>query len=221
MAVTACAPGRSVLRGAALAAVAASLGAAACSDPVTPPALGAAYWFISSSLTPPAGKSCASAGKTGQVQAGATPLTAASTRGVLVSDGDGGAKVRCSVARSGVVEEGGKNYTKYSASGSVKKGSYSFYFSGEFIEGGSASDPQIAGSVRGTGTGSVGFFTPDSLGMESDEARPCTFDVIDVAGGKVWASFACDGLVKSDEPQVYCGVLENSGSVFAFADCES
>lgn len=212
--------GRSVLRGALVATLAAAAGAAGCSDPVTPPALGAAYWFISSSLTPPSGRSCSSAGTTGQVQAGATSLTVASTRGALVADGDGGAKVRCTVKRTGSVDEGGRSYSKFTATGSMKKGSYSFYFGGELVESGSSSEPRVAGSVRGTGTGSVGFFTPDSLGMENDEARPCTFQVVDLAAGKVWASFACDGMVKTDEPQVYCGVLENSGSVFAFADCD-
>lgn len=181
-----------MLRRLAVALVLSTLGAAGCSDPVAPPAQGGLYIQIGSAVDKPQGTQCPSTGHSKNI--GAPPPDQNSPGGRVV-DGEGG-QVFCNVS-------GGD---PFSFNGKLAQGNISFTVKGTV-------------APQGTGSAQVIYYDPDlATTVQSPNDRPCTVAVnsgsLQVASGRVWASFACDQLIR--EPSSYCG----ASGVFVFENCD-
>lgn len=184
-----------------------ALGAAACSDPVPPPAQGA-FWAHVQSLSPPiADKACPVTDLAYDVPTVDTQLIPPETldqdtyKHHLI-DGQDGATVRCSVS-----------------------GSSTFTFSGRVSLGGRALD--IASGTLGAnkmGTARITVTKTDQPGFSHSLTSPsanCTINAaaaadnkFQVKAGSIWASFSCASVEAA--PTDAC----RSTGFFVFENCD-
>jgi len=187
-----------------------ALGAAACSDPVPPPAQGAVRVTVESASPAIAGKSCPVTNlvyDVPHVDGLATPgdVLSESTYKKHIIDGQDGATVHCSVS-------GGPTFT----------------FSGHVALGGRALDildgtvaANLMGTARITVTDTAEATSGFSHSLASPSAGPCAIKVVtaqngvaQVKKGSVWASYTCPSVEAS--PSDAC----SSHGVFVLENCD-
>jgi len=178
------------------------LAALGCSDPVPLPAQGAISLSVQKPITSVNGSTCPESGHVYDVSDGNRPPSE-STPGESVIDGEGGAKVSCSVRKSG---------TSYVFSGSFSGTTSSapiYPITVSFRDG-------VINADKVTGTANVSVYTP-VLAASFGSTAPCTFHVIggNVKGGSIWASFTCGSL--ANPPAQVCSV---GSSVIVFENCD-
>jgi hypothetical protein len=170
-----------------------ALGVTSCSGSPPPPAQGDMTIHISSASSPPAGKTCNVGAHSATI--GDNPPSD-SNPGSRVRDGNKGAYVNCKV----------KGKTVFNVSGSMRKGTVSFQVIG--------SVPKVGG---GDGTATITSYDPTTAFTMTSPADPqCTVTPIEIAGGRIWASFACPGFVNTDSPSTYC----KADGYFVFENCD-
>jgi len=186
-----------------------ALGAAACSDPVPPPAQGAFKASVSSVSPPVANKMCPSgAALTYEVPTVPVPTTtdtrdqslSGSTYLHKIIDGEDSSTVHCS----------------------VKSSSKGISFEGRISLGGKAieiSDGSLPDKMKGTARMSfTKSSTPGFSNSLSSPAGGCTVEAVvndkgvQAKAGSIWAHFSCPGI--DHEPSDHCSsegyfVLEN------------
>ncbi len=179
--------------------VALSVGLWSCSDPVPPPYQAGVNIRIQSapSSVTPAGKSCKYTPHSAFV---GSPPPSANTAGKRVIAGEDGAKVKCSVRKSGDV---------FKLTGTASHKAVSFAVTGEVTPG-------------GTGTGLIQHRNNTTLAtLESPADQPCTIEVapepLQAASGRIWARFSCPALTVRNEPAVFCQTDEG---YFVFENCD-
>lgn len=162
-----------------------ALGALGCSDPVEPPAKGAANIHVRSASGIPSGYQCNIPAHIAQIGDKANPSREDTI--TRVTNGKNGATVECTVKGSGTYSVTAKlNHQKVSLSlqGSISAGGTGEAFMASF-------DPTSATSLA----------TPDD--------KPCTLSVetapLQVAAGRLWATFNCPVLQDDGAPTTtYC-----------------
>lgn len=114
--------------------------------------------------------------------------------GTPIVDGEGNASVTCRVSGSG----------SYSFSGTLQLSASSFS-----VQSGTV-------SKDGTGHAEMQVYNPVNNGvtLSSPQGAPCAIKIVQAAPGRIWASFACDGL--ESQPSIYCG----ASGWFVFEDCD-
>lgn len=164
--------------------------ATGCSSSSPPPAQGSMYIHVKAASSTPAGMKCTVQAHNAQIGATAPSGTNPGSR---VADGDG-ARVSCTV----------KSGSTFSFTGYIRKGPYSF---------------QIKGSVgKDTdGTGQITSFDPTSATtLQSPKDTPCVVTPVEVAGGRIWATYQCPGFVDPTAVGTYCA----ADGAFVFENCE-
>jgi hypothetical protein len=167
-----------------------------CSDPApTPAAVGLTLGIAPSSI-PMQGFQCNTSGLTKTI---GDPAPQGTNPGNRVNDGDSGVKVDCKVS--------GKS--SFSVSASIEQGkSVKFSMSGGTID-----------KATGKGTFNASLYTPETLGLASDPATPCTFDLnpappYEVNGGTLYATWNCP--VMKAAPTTAC----NASGTIVLEFCE-
>lgn len=156
-----------------------------CSDPAPPtPAVGLNLGVAPSS-SPKAGYMCNTSGTTKTI---GDPAPVGTNPGKRISDGDSSVKVDCKVS--------GKNTFSFSAS--IEQGkNVKLTISGGSID-----------KATGKGTFNASLYTPETLGLASDPATPCTIDInptppYEVSPGTLYGQWNCPLLMAS--PATACG----------------
>lgn len=169
-----------------------ALAIAGCSGSAPPPPQGDATIHIIAASPPPNQTSCNVQAHNAQIGDNAPSSTSPGSR---VRNGNHGAYVHCTV----------KGKSTFSVSGSMRMGSVSFTISGQGIP------------ATGDGKAAISSFdSTTSFTMQSPADTPCTVTPIQIAGGRIWASFACPGFVNPSSPSTtYC----QSNGFFVFENC--
>lgn len=169
-----------------------ALAATSCSSAAPPPAQGDLEIHVSPASSPPNGDTCTVDPHNAQIGDQAPSGTSPGSR---VRDGNSGAVVQCSV----------KGSSTFSVNAAIRKGAVSF---------------QLLGKVpkTGDGTGSIISFDPTSdMTMSSPSGTPCTISPIQIAAGRIWAHFVCNGFVNPSAPtNSYC----QADGYFVFENCD-
>ncbi len=151
------------------------------------------------SLTPP-GTKCVVGGHS--VFVGSPPPDAIKP-GARVVDGEDGASISCTMRNNGGI---------FSIQGDISHKGVSFDITADVAPG-------------GTGTGQIVHRNPILLEyVKNPDATPCTVSVEDpplqVSDGKIWAKFACPGLVPEQQPTVHPTLFCEGEGFFVFDNCE-
>ncbi|HEY5374580.1 MAG TPA: hypothetical protein VIK01_12910 [Polyangiaceae bacterium] len=185
------------------------LAALGCSDPVPLPNKGAINLEISGpSSTCPEPGNVYPVGKlvndpsdpTGMRKKALAP--SGTDPGESVVDGEGGAKISCSVRGKGPFTFSG---SLQATSADEAKDLISITFSNGVVN-----------DDKTTGTVSVQVFTTQLAGQFASGSTPCTVSVINqqIKGGSIWANFSCPSLTQP--PSGVC----SSASTFVFENCD-
>jgi len=190
-----------------------ALGAAACSDPVPPPAQGAVRVTVQSASPAIAGKSCPVTNLVYDVPHVIEPMDPSKPRETLtestyvhhIIDGQDGATVHCSVS-------GGPTFT---FNGHVALGGRALDISGGTVAA------NLMGTARITVTDTAEATSGFSHSLASPGTDPCVIKVVtpqsgvaQVKKGSIWASYTCASVEAS--PSDGC----SSAGVFVLENCD-
>lgn len=125
--------------------------------------------------------------------------------GTKLVDGDDGARVACTVKKTG---------DTFSLQGRVAKGATSFYVSGDDIPGQEAAEGGATGSATVVIRSQGQDFESNLEEFGEDYNRSCDIKPLQIKSGAIWAEFTCDGI--GSPPSNYCR-LDNG--VFVFEKC--
>jgi len=158
-----------------------------CSDPAPTPAAVGLTLSIHSPNTPIPDSTCPILGtaQIGNPPPNGNPLNP----GGRITDGKSDVDVSCTVKGDGT----------FSVSGTIQQGATRFNISGGRID-----------ATTKMGTFNVSLHTPESRGLQSEAAAPCTFDAseppLEVSKGNLFARFNCPALWRRDEATpIACG----------------
>jgi hypothetical protein len=122
-----------------------------------------------------------------------------------LTDGSGNVSINCKVS-------GGSG--TYYFNGSLQENAASLTINGGKVTKGTSS----TGMVTYTGAAEMNLYTPNfngtNLSSSSPMDQPCTITVHQIAGGRIWADFACSDMQHS--PSTDCSVK----GTFVFENCD-
>ena len=164
-----------------------------CSDPTSAAPQGA--FNVTFGNANGTGVTCPATNPSAQLMVG----TVGSAQHASVIDGEDGATVSCAVRKSG---------TGFLVSGSIQKGTATFYLGAVNVGEGMSNEGTV--SVSGANTGGK------SYGPEDGTA--CSFHVIDAAEGRAWLSFECPHVVTGSSDAEQCSLYNG---YLIFENCET
>lgn len=175
-----------------------ALGAWGCSSSPSPAKAALAVTDIGPASNPPTGEACnLPAVQFGIYKTGGTAPSASST-GSLLTDGDSGASVNCTVSGGGSTFHFNGTLRHGTSSLSVNSGTVTKDSNNNF-----------------TGTAMLNLYSPTFSGtaLSSPSGKPCSITAHGIASGRIWAAFDCSDL--EHPPGTDCAV----GGTLVFEDC--